>query len=83
MSERQGDIVISDLRMGLEPGYVFQFKVGVISNPHPKPVSPERLTADRDLSLLRLVWGRIWNKKVELGPLPPKTAAFVRSELST
>lgn len=83
VSERQGDIVISDLRMGLEPGYVFQFKVGVISNPHPKPVSPERLTADRDLSLLRLVWGRIWNKNVELGPLPPKTAAFVRSELST
>ncbi|MDH3219027.1 MAG: metal-dependent hydrolase [Gammaproteobacteria bacterium] len=68
VSERQGDIVISDLRMGLEPSYVFQFKVGEISNPHPKPVAPEQLTADRDLGMLRLVWNRIWDQDVELGP---------------
>jgi len=76
VSERKGNIVINDLRMGLEPSYVFQFKVGEISNPHPKPVAPERLTTDRDLALLRLVWGRIWNKNVELSP--PRTAARVR-----
>lgn len=68
VSERNGDIVISDLRMGLEPSYVFQFKVGKISNPHPKPVSPERLTTDRDLGLLQLVWDRIWNQNVEISP---------------
>ena len=69
VSERQGDIVISDLRMGLEPSYVFQFKIGEISNPHPKPAAPERIPADRDLSLLRLVWDRIWDSKVRLSPL--------------
>ncbi|MDH3535496.1 MAG: metal-dependent hydrolase [Gammaproteobacteria bacterium] len=67
VSERRGDIVISDLRMGLEPSYVFQFKVGEISNPHPQPVTPEQLQADRDLGVLRLVWERIWDQSVELG----------------
>jgi inner membrane protein len=66
VSEQNGDIVISDLRMGLEPNYVFQFKVGKIGNPHPKSVSPERLTTNRDLALLKLVWERIWNRDVEL-----------------
>ena len=28
-----GDIVIKDLRMGLEPDYVFRFKVGRMGNP--------------------------------------------------
>lgn len=69
VSERQGDIVISDLRMGLEPGYVFQFKVGEISNPHPKPVVPEQIPAERDLSLLRSTWDRIWDPKVRLSPI--------------
>jgi len=68
VSERQGDIVISDLRMGFEPSYVFQFKVGEISNPHPKPTVPEQIPADRDLSLLRLVWDRIWDSSVDLSP---------------
>lgn len=66
VSERNGDIVISDLRMGLEPSYVFQFKVGEMSNPHPRPVTPERLIVDRDLALLQLVWDRIWNENIEL-----------------
>ena len=68
VSERQGDIVISDLRMGFEPSYVFQFKVGEISNPHPKPTVPEQIQVDRDLSLLRLVWDRIWDSSVSLSP---------------
>jgi inner membrane protein len=69
VSERQGDIVISDLRMGLEPSYVFQFKVGEISNPHPKPVTAEQIRPQRDLSLLRDVWNRIWDQNVRLSPI--------------
>ena len=66
---RSGDaIVISDLRMGLEPDYVFRFKVGEVANPHPKPVRPEQLQANRDLSLLRLVWARIWDPGIRLSP---------------
>ncbi len=67
VSERQGDIVISDLRMGYEPSYVFQFKVGKISNPHPKPVVAEQISPQRDLGMLQLVWDRIWDQDVRLG----------------
>ncbi len=69
VSERQGDIVISDLRMGYEPSYVFQFKVGEISNPHPKPVVAEQISPERDLGMLQLVWDRIWDQDVRLGPI--------------
>lgn len=63
VAERDGDIVIADLRMGLEPHYVFQFKVGEIANPHPKPVAPQQLRVERDLGLLAPMWDRIWNPK--------------------
>ena len=69
VTERQGDIVISDLRMGLEPSYAFQFKVGEISNPHPKPTAPVQLEAVRDLSLLRPMWNRIWDSDTGLSPI--------------
>ena len=55
------DVVITDLRMGLEESYVFRFKVGEIGNPHAKPVVPERLPAVRDLGRLGGVWDRIWD----------------------
>ena len=68
VSERHGDIVISDLRMGLEPHYVFQFKVGEVSNPHARPAAPEQLVAVRDMALLGSVWERIWDQQVALSP---------------
>jgi inner membrane protein len=64
-----GDIVISDLRMGIEPDYVFRFKVGEIGNPHPLPTRPEPLRAERDFSRLSLLWERIWNPVVEMVPV--------------
>ena len=66
VSLRDEDIVISDLRMGVEPNYVFRFKVGEISNPHARPVIPERLHTEWDLSYLNLIWQRIWNKQIIL-----------------
>lgn len=61
------DVVISDLRMGLEPNYVFRFKVAELSNPHPKAVDTvEQLQPVRDLGLLPLVWARIWDPEVGL-----------------
>ncbi|CAD7845837.1 MAG: hypothetical protein [Olavius algarvensis Gamma 3 endosymbiont] len=69
VSERQGDIVISDLRMGSEPSYVFQFKVGESGNPHPIATVPEQLEAERDWNLLRPIWDRIWDPGVHLSPL--------------
>lgn len=69
VSERQGDIVISDLRMGSEPSYVFQFKVGESGNPHPIATVPAQLEAERDWNLLRPFWDRIWDPSVHLSPL--------------
>jgi len=71
VARMQDDIVISDLRMGIEPNYVFRFKVGEISNPHARPVIPEQLVAVRDFSRLSLLWGRVWDQSIELSPLRP------------
>ena len=64
----QDDIVISDLRMGVEPNYVFRFKIGEISNPHARPVIPEKLAPVWDFSRLPLFWVRIWDQSIELSP---------------
>ncbi|MCP4768155.1 MAG: hypothetical protein GY875_18025 [Gammaproteobacteria bacterium] len=68
VSLRQQDIVISDLRMGVEPHYTFNFKVGELENPHAKAVLPELLPAMRDFSQLPVLWRRIWDDSVALGP---------------
>lgn len=59
-ASQQGDeVVMTDLRMGTEPSYVFSFAVG--------KTAPEKLAADarqlppkRDFSLLKKAWRRIW-----------------------
>lgn len=66
VSQQQKDIVISDLRMGIEPSYVFRFKVGEISNPHARPVVPRTIPNSWDLSKLELIWQRIWDQTVAL-----------------
>jgi inner membrane protein len=53
---------MSDLRMGLEPSYVFQFKVAEAANPHPRPVAAERFRSPRSLNTLGWVWRRIYNE---------------------
>lgn len=67
VSLRDSDIVISDLRMGIEPDYVFSFKVGEISNPHARPSVPRAMPNRRDLGKLALIWQRIWDQTVSLG----------------
>lgn len=54
-------VVISDLRMGAEPRYVFSFIVAESGNPHLNPVPPQRLPANRDLAMLQAAWKRIWS----------------------
>ncbi|MEH6578813.1 MAG: metal-dependent hydrolase [Amphritea sp.] len=53
-------VVISDLRMGVEPEYQFSFKVADISNPHPKPAPVELLDLHRDWEQLPALIRRIW-----------------------
>jgi inner membrane protein len=52
-------VVVSDLRMGMDPDYVFSFRVAEIGNPHPTPVAPKRVRTERDLGRLRGLWQRI------------------------
>jgi inner membrane protein len=68
VSRKQNDIVISDLRMGMEPSYVFSFKVGEISNPHAVPSTPKRVNQPRDLAFLKHMWTRIWDDTYVLVP---------------
>jgi inner membrane protein len=58
--------VISDLRMGYEPDYVFSFAVAELDNPHARPVAPVHLTPNRDWRLLEKIWARIWDRQVLL-----------------
>jgi inner membrane protein len=55
---------MTDLRMGIEPYYVFRFKVGEVGNPHIKPTPSEQLPGLRDLERLRSLWHRIWSPRV-------------------
>ncbi|GAB4353227.1 MAG: metal-dependent hydrolase [Gammaproteobacteria bacterium] len=69
--DRVGDaVVMSDLRMGIEPNYVFRFKVAEIGNPHPRPVASQRLPVQRDWDRLPLLWRRIWDRETVLTPSP-------------
>jgi inner membrane protein len=61
VSRRDDAVVMTDLRMGLEPEYVFNFKVGEVSNPHSRPAPPEMLPAIRNFGRLAWVWERIWS----------------------
>lgn len=56
------DLIVSDLRMGVEPDYVFRFKVGEVSNPHAVPTAPERVAASRNRERLSWLWRRIWSE---------------------
>jgi inner membrane protein len=53
------DVVITDLRMGAEGYYAFQFKVGEIGNPHSVPMPSERLESTLDDAALTELWRRL------------------------
>ena len=59
-------VVITDLRMGVEPDYTFRFSVGEIGNPHARPLPPEQLAPVRDWQRTRNVWRRIWDEDVTI-----------------
>ena len=61
MSENNGSIAMTDLRMGSEPNYVFQFQVAELEGSKNIPTKPIRLQAVRDWSQLPWLWERIWN----------------------
>jgi inner membrane protein len=54
-------LVLSDLRMGVEPSYFFSHAVAVHGNPHWKAIPPERLGTRVNSGDLVRVWDRIWS----------------------
>ena len=59
------DVVMTDLRMGSEPDYVFRFKVARLNDLQPYPIDDERLKTSQDWRRLAWVWKRIWNERPE------------------
>lgn len=62
-SVEQDRLILSDLRMGQEPFYVFSFAVAERGNPHWQAIEPRQLGAEPDPSLLGGIWGRIWGRE--------------------
>lgn len=54
------DIVMTDLRMGMEPDYTFRFRVAAAGNPHPEPDAGRRVKGPRNTQVLGWIWQRIW-----------------------
>jgi len=67
-SRVEDDIVMTDLRMGSEPNYVFSFTIAKAATPHSMPVPDVQREVDIDWRDLRWVWQRIWE------PTPPSAS---------
>lgn len=65
-----GELVLSDLRMGSEPDYVFNFAVAR-GGPPWIAIDPRQLQgslgSSRDLAR---IWRRMWDQRVPMGPAP-------------
>jgi len=58
------DVVMTDLRMGLEPGYTFNFRVARVEDEQIRPVTSSMLSIPLPLDQLGSLWARI------LAPVP-------------
>lgn len=59
----EGDeLVITDLRMGQDPDYVFRHAVATRGNPHWRPIESRRLPAAMRIDRLGGLWRRIWSE---------------------
>ena len=56
-------IIITDLRMGTEGGYIFRFQVGKISDGVVEPAKSRRVKSQVQLKMLGAIWKRIWSKQ--------------------
>jgi inner membrane protein len=56
-----GRLVVSDLRMGQEPDYVFTHVVAEIGNPHWKEIAPEQVPLDFSRRALDATWRRLFS----------------------
>lgn len=67
VKEVEQDVVIADLRMGLEPDYVFQFRVARLTDARSIPAPNQRYETDRGWQRLAWLWRRIWKPDNPVG----------------
>ncbi|MBL8380058.1 MAG: metal-dependent hydrolase [Burkholderiales bacterium] len=68
-------VIITDLRMGQEPAYIFSFAVAERSSPAVPLAKPEQIGARPDLGCgLPWIWRRMWGE-----PMPPLVRHCARS----
>ena len=63
VSQESDEVVISDLRMGVEGAYVFRFRVGRIANPHSLALPAESRGQRPDLDLMPSLWRRVLGER--------------------
>ncbi len=61
-SVQDDTLMVSDLRMGHHPDYVFRHAVARRGNPHWEAIEPERLPGAMRIGQLKWIWQRIWNE---------------------
>ena len=66
MADINGSVTMTDLRMGSEPDYVFQFKVAEYNNTLARPIAAQRFQTTRDWGRLPWLWKRIWDSEAQL-----------------
>lgn len=60
-------IIISDLRMGMEPYYFFRFRLAAFEDGEWRLIEPKQISMFRNsMKGLHWVWQRIWDPKAEL-----------------
>ena len=65
VNQQDSSVVVSDLRMGVEPNYIFRFGFELEGGLTPDQIKPNQLQPDRSLAGLPLIWDRIWNPEIE------------------
>ncbi len=66
-AEVQGEaLVLRDLRMGLEPDYIFSHRVAIRNGDSWEAIEPQYLPVRFDRAGIRRVWQRIWDSEIAL-----------------
>ncbi len=66
---REGQVVISDLRMGVEGSYAFNFAIADHSTTYPPAaIKAVRIDDPVDWRKLGLMWSRLWDSTISLHP---------------
>ncbi len=68
-SELENGLVITDIRMGFEPQYVFNFKVAEHTEENPRVITPQQIEVDMDYRKADLIWKRVWDESIQITPV--------------